>query len=52
MGSCCLLAIGDGEGSGKEGLSGGKKGAMRIVDGERLEFIFFFCSAEEIKVGK
>jgi hypothetical protein len=45
------LAIGDGEGSGKEGFSGGKKGAMRIGDRESLEFMFFFCSAEEIKVG-
>jgi hypothetical protein len=46
------LAIGDGEQSRKGGLSGGKEGAMRIGDGERLEFIFFFCSVEEIKAGK
>jgi hypothetical protein len=46
------LAIGDGEESGKGGLSGGKEGAMRIGDGERLEFIFSFCLAEEIKAGK
>jgi hypothetical protein len=52
MGSYCLSAIGDREGSRKEGLSGGKKGAIRIGDRERLEFIFFFYSAEEIKAGK
>jgi hypothetical protein len=52
IGSCCLLAIGDEEGRRKGGLSGGKEGALRIEDRERLEFIFFFCLAEEIKVGK
>jgi hypothetical protein len=46
------LAIGDKEGSRKGGLSGGKEGALRIGDGERLEFIFFFCLGEEIKAGK
>jgi hypothetical protein len=46
------LAIGDGEESRKRGLPGGKEGAMRIGDRERLEFIFFFCSVEEIKAGK
>jgi hypothetical protein len=46
------LAIGDGQGSRNRGLSEGKEGAMRIGDGERLEFIFFFYSVEEIKAGK
>jgi hypothetical protein len=46
------LAIGDGEESRKGGLSGEKEGAIRIGDRERLEFIFFFYSVEEIKVGK
>jgi hypothetical protein len=43
------LAIGNGEESRKGGLSEGKEGAMRIWDGERLEFIFFFCSVEDIR---
>jgi hypothetical protein len=46
------LAIGDGEESRKGGLSGGKEGAMRIGDVERLEFIFFLLFSGGNKGGK